>query len=100
MSEAHIDNQVLASLREVMEEEYPVLLDTFLVDSDERLRLLREAEGHRVQRLDLIRLLHHAGGEIFVAVFGNDDVIFNTNADAAILGRHVGIGGEIGRAHV
>lgn len=43
MSEAHIDNQVLASLREVMEEEYPVLLDTFLVDSDERLRLLREA---------------------------------------------------------
>ena len=43
MSEAHIDNQVLASLREVMEEEYPILLDTFLVDSDERLRLLREA---------------------------------------------------------
>ena len=45
MSEAHIDNQVLASLREVMEEEYPILLDTFLVDSDERLRLLREASS-------------------------------------------------------
>lgn len=45
MAEAHIDNDVLASLREVMEEEYPVLLDTFLADSDERLRLLREANA-------------------------------------------------------
>lgn len=39
----HLDNRVLATLQEVMEAEYPVLLDTFLVDSEERLRLLLAA---------------------------------------------------------
>ncbi|MFU6374022.1 Hpt domain-containing protein [Metapseudomonas otitidis] len=43
MSDLHIDTTVLAALQEVMEDEYPVLLDTFLVDSEERLRLLHQA---------------------------------------------------------
>lgn len=39
----HLDRCVLATLQEVMESEYPVLLDTFLADSEERLRLLQTA---------------------------------------------------------
>ncbi|MCQ4285109.1 Hpt domain-containing protein [Pseudomonas stutzeri] len=39
----HLDTSVLITLQEVMEAEYPVLLDTFLVDSEERLRLLQTA---------------------------------------------------------
>lgn len=44
MSE-HLDSAILSSLQEIMGEEYPVLLDTFLADSEERVRLLREALG-------------------------------------------------------
>ena len=44
-SDMHVDNHVLSALREVMEDEFALLLDTFLTDSDERLRLLREAEA-------------------------------------------------------
>ncbi len=44
MSDIHIDSAVLAALQDVMEDEYPVLLDTFLVDSEERLLLLRQAQ--------------------------------------------------------
>lgn len=43
MSDLHLDNNVLAALQDVMEDEYPVLLDTFLADSDERLRNLQQA---------------------------------------------------------
>ena len=43
MSESHLDQSVLASLQDVMGDEYPVLLDTFLVDSDERLRCIHQA---------------------------------------------------------
>lgn len=39
----HIDTRVLETLMEVMEAEYPVLLDTFLVDSQERVGLLQAA---------------------------------------------------------
>lgn len=39
----HLDSRVLATLQDVMEAEYPVLLDTFLADSEERLRLLQNA---------------------------------------------------------
>ena len=45
MSDVHVDSHVLATLRDVMEDEYALLLETFLTDSDERLRLLREAEA-------------------------------------------------------
>lgn len=43
MSDIHLDSAVLAALQDVMEDEYPVLLDTYLADSEERLRLLRQA---------------------------------------------------------
>lgn len=44
MSDIHLDSAVLAGLQEVMEDDYPVLLDTFLADSEERLLLLRQAQ--------------------------------------------------------
>lgn len=37
----HLDSNVLATLQDVMEAEYPVLLDTFLTDSEERLPCCR-----------------------------------------------------------
>lgn len=43
MADKHLDRDVLSALQEVMEDEYPMLLDTFLADSEERLRLLRKA---------------------------------------------------------
>ena len=44
MSDIHLDSSVLVTLQDVMEDEYPVLLDTFLVDSEERLLILHQAE--------------------------------------------------------
>ena len=44
MSDSHLDSAVQAVLQDVMEAEYPVLLDTFLADSEERLRLLHAAQ--------------------------------------------------------
>jgi HPt (histidine-containing phosphotransfer) domain-containing protein len=43
VSEIHLDRDVLSTLREVMEDGYPELLDTFLEDSEARLRVLHEA---------------------------------------------------------
>ncbi|MHC8367988.1 Hpt domain-containing protein [Pseudomonas sp. ZT5P21] len=43
MADTHLDRDVLSALQEVMEDEYPVLLDTFLSDSEERLGLLHKA---------------------------------------------------------
>ena len=43
MADTHLDRDVLSALQEVMEEEYPMLLDTFLADSEERLNLLHKA---------------------------------------------------------
>ncbi len=42
MADIHLDNTVLETLRDVMEDEYSLLLETFLLDSEERLRLLLE----------------------------------------------------------
>ncbi len=42
MADIHLDNAVLATLRDVMGDEYSSLLETFLLDSEERLRLLLE----------------------------------------------------------
>ena len=58
MSDIHLDSAVLAALQDVMEDEYPVLLDTFLADSEERLRLLRQAE--RVGDAQNLRLAAHS----------------------------------------
>lgn len=42
MADIHLDSGVLETLRDVMEDEYSLLLETFLLDSEERLRLLLE----------------------------------------------------------
>jgi HPt (histidine-containing phosphotransfer) domain-containing protein len=44
VADTHLDRDVLSALQEVMEDEYPTLLDTFIADSEERLRVLRQAE--------------------------------------------------------
>lgn len=43
MADTHLDHDVLSALQEVMEDEYSMLLDTFLADSEERLVLLHTA---------------------------------------------------------
>lgn len=43
MADTHLDRDVLSALQEVMEDEYPMLLETFLVDSEVRLHSLQEA---------------------------------------------------------
>ena len=43
MVDLHLDPQVLSGLQEVMEGEYPKLLDTFLDDSQKRVEALRKA---------------------------------------------------------
>ncbi|SFB01583.1 HPt (histidine-containing phosphotransfer) domain-containing protein [Azotobacter beijerinckii] len=57
MSE-HLDPSVLAMLQEVMEDEYPVLLDTFLSDSEDRLQALRQA--HEVRDAEALRRAAHS----------------------------------------
>jgi len=43
VADTHLDRDVLSALREVMEDEYPMLLDTFLADSDARMKQLQKA---------------------------------------------------------
>jgi len=43
--EIHLDPDVLTGLQEVMESEYPKLLDTFLDDSQKRIDALRKSRG-------------------------------------------------------
>jgi len=43
VAEIHMDLDVLSGLQEVMEGEYPKLLDTFLDDSQKRIEALRQA---------------------------------------------------------
>jgi HPt (histidine-containing phosphotransfer) domain-containing protein len=54
----HLDSAVLASLQDMLADEYPVLLDTFLADSEERMRLL--AAAVRGQDVRLLRLTAHS----------------------------------------
>ncbi|WJN57649.1 Hpt domain-containing protein [Pseudomonas sp. SO81] len=58
MSDSHLDQSVLASLLDVMGEEYPVLLDTFLLDSEERQRHIHEAMA--AQDAQALRLAAHS----------------------------------------
>ena len=48
MTETHIDREALSVLREVMEEGYPELLDTFLADSESRLGELQKTSDAKV----------------------------------------------------
>jgi len=43
VADTHLDRDVLSALQEVMEDEYPMLLGTFLADSEERLSKLHSA---------------------------------------------------------
>ncbi len=52
MSEIHMDQQVISSLREVMEGGFVDLLDTFLSDSEERIGQLHNA--HEARDLTLV----------------------------------------------
>ncbi|WP_017134943.1 Hpt domain-containing protein [Pseudomonas edaphica] len=45
MLEIHLDPDVLTGLQEVMESEYPKLLETFLDDSQKRIDALRKSRG-------------------------------------------------------
>ncbi|WP_017939564.1 Hpt domain-containing protein [Zestomonas thermotolerans] len=45
MDDQHLDNAVLLGLQEVMEDEYPQLLETFINDSRDRLGTLQQALG-------------------------------------------------------
>lgn len=43
MSSSHVDIEALETLKEVMEDEFQLLIDTFVQDSTDRLGALREA---------------------------------------------------------
>lgn len=43
MEEEHLDHEALAELKEVMEEDFPILLGTYLSDSEMRIRALQTA---------------------------------------------------------
>lgn len=58
MPNPHLDSAVLSTLQDVMEAEYPVLLDTFLVDSEQRVRLLGQA--CRSAEADALRQAAHS----------------------------------------
>lgn len=54
LSDVHLDEEVLRGLQDIMQDEYPLLLDTFLADSAERQRVLEEAHAradHQALRL-------------------------------------------------
>ncbi|GGM03067.1 Hpt domain-containing protein [Pseudomonas asuensis] len=56
MSLPHLDTDTLVALQEIMEDEYGNLLDTYISDSEERIRALRNACGAQ----DLVQLRHVA----------------------------------------
>lgn len=60
MSVKHVENDVLSALQDVMEGEYPVLLETFLTDSEERLAQLRHALAHKATGLPELGMAAHS----------------------------------------
>ena len=54
----HIDHDALAELRDVMEEEFVILVNTFIQDSDDRLRQLRE--GAEAEDPEGVRKVAHS----------------------------------------
>jgi HPt (histidine-containing phosphotransfer) domain-containing protein len=51
VADTHLDLELLSELREVMEDEFSTLIDTFLADSQERLQRLAKA-GDAAQILE------------------------------------------------
>lgn len=60
MSVTHLDYRVLGGLQEVMEAEYPILLDTFLKDSEQRLVQLHHALAAQVSGLPALGMAAHS----------------------------------------
>ncbi|MDB5984195.1 MAG: Hpt protein [Pseudomonas sp.] len=60
MSLIHVDYDVLSALQEVMEGEYPVLLDTFLKDSEQRLAQLQHALANQAVGLEELGMAAHS----------------------------------------
>ncbi|MNP19079.1 Hpt domain protein [compost metagenome] len=58
MPDIHLDHSVLSALRDVMEDEFPMLLDTFMADSTERLRQIQQA--HIQADSQALRLAAHS----------------------------------------
>ncbi|AYN94946.1 MULTISPECIES: Hpt domain-containing protein [unclassified Pseudomonas] len=56
MSLPHLDTDTLLALQEIMEDEYGNLLDTYISDSEERIRALKEAYAEQ----ELVQLRHVA----------------------------------------
>jgi len=56
----HLDYSVLSALQDVMEDEYPTLLDVFLKDSELRLLQLRSAADDRNPDLQALSLTAHS----------------------------------------
>lgn len=53
----HVDEAILVELQEIMEDDFPVLLETYIVDSQTKLEALNEA--FTLQDLDKIRNVAH-----------------------------------------
>lgn len=60
MTVIHVDYDVLSALQDVMEGEYPVLLETFLSDSEERLAQLQHALAHQATGLPELGMAAHS----------------------------------------
>ncbi|MDB6144638.1 MAG: hpt protein [Pseudomonas sp.] len=60
MSVIHLDYGVLSALQEVMEGEYPVLLETFLKDSEQRLAQLHHSLATQATGLPELGMAAHS----------------------------------------
>ncbi|RMQ44832.1 Hpt domain-containing protein [Pseudomonas cichorii] len=56
----HLDYSVLSVLQEVMEDEYPTLLDVFIKDSEQRVSQLRRAVDTEMLDLQELSLTAHS----------------------------------------
>ena len=57
-SEQRLDGDILAMLKDVMEDEFPVLIDTYLIDAVTRIKVLREALNE--QDAETVRTTAHS----------------------------------------
>ena len=56
----HVDSAVLSALQDVMEDEYPTLLDVFLKDSEQRVAQLRQGFDSSSPDLQALSLDAHS----------------------------------------
>jgi HPt (histidine-containing phosphotransfer) domain-containing protein len=56
----HVDYGVLSNLQDVMEGEYPTLIDTFLSDSEQRLEQLHHALSTQAPSVDELTMAAHS----------------------------------------